>query len=109
MPAKKTHNLAAAVSEYTGRNGKTYKNWENVGHLVKYDDGGYEIFLKSWQNLALLPKTPEGYVRARLFPVLERGEKLGQTDHSADAFAPADNGGKINPEAWDPDKRECPF
>ena len=108
MSARKTHNLLVSLGEYAGTNGKTYKNWENVGYLLKYEDGGYEIFIKSWQNLSLLPKTDEGYVRVRMFPVMERGEKLGERDRSGDAFQPRE-GGKVNAEGWNPDKGECPF
>ncbi|MBQ3448130.1 MAG: hypothetical protein IJG37_10845 [Synergistaceae bacterium] len=108
MSAKKTHNLLVSVGEYEGRNGQTYKNWENVGYILKYDDGGYEFFLKSWVNMSLLPTTKEGYVRVRMFPAYERGEKAGERDRSGDSFQ-SKEGGKVNAEAWNPDSGECPF
>lgn len=49
--AKKTHDLAVVVGEYTDRNGDTKKRYQNVGALMEGDRGPY-IMLAKWFNPA---------------------------------------------------------
>ena len=55
MAAKKIKDIAVKTGEYTDRNGNTKGRWQNVGALMKNDDGGVFIILERWFNPAGAP------------------------------------------------------
>lgn len=83
MSAKKTHDLAVVVREYTDREGNTKKQWQNIGARIVYDDGGQSLLIDRHINLAGLPG--EGPVRVSLFEPKPRDGY----DQSAPRSAPA--------------------
>lgn len=57
--ARKTHDIAAKVGEYTNSSGETKGRWLNVGALMQADDGGQFIILHRTFNPAGMPN-PDG-------------------------------------------------
>ena len=65
MAAKKTHDLAVVVREYTNSAGETKKQWCNIGARIEWDDGGASLLIDRHINLAGLPG--EGPIRVSMF------------------------------------------
>ena len=63
--AKKTHDLAVVVREYTNPAGETKKQWQTIGARIEYDDGGASLLIDRHINLAGLPG--DGPVRVSMF------------------------------------------
>lgn len=59
MAATKIRDLAVKVSEYTDGQGQTKGRYENVGSMMKGDDGGIFLIFKRTFNPAGVPN-PEG-------------------------------------------------
>ena len=59
MASKKIRDLAVKVGEYTDAQGKTKGRYQNIGSLMKTDDGGEFLILDRWFNPAGVPN-PEG-------------------------------------------------
>lgn len=59
MPAQKIRDIAVKTGEYTDRSGQTKGRWQNVGSLMKGDDGNEFIILNRWFNPAGIPN-PDG-------------------------------------------------
>lgn len=59
MAARKTHDLAVVVSEYTDRDGNTKKRYQNIGALMEGDNGPF-IMLAKWFNPAGVPDSRGG-------------------------------------------------
>jgi len=55
MAAKKIRDLAVKVSEYTDNQGNTKGRYQNIGSLMKTDDGGEFVILNRWFNPAGVP------------------------------------------------------
>ena len=53
--AKKLRDLAVKTGTYTNQQGEEKGQWQNVGALMKGDDGNEFIILKRWFNPAGLP------------------------------------------------------
>lgn len=88
MAAKKTHDLAVVVREYTDRNGETKKQWLTIGARLEYDDGGSSLLIDRHINLAGLPG--EGSVRVSLFePRPREGQPAAPIPTAGPAAAPA--------------------
>ena len=89
MAAKKTHDLAVVVREYTNSAGETKKQWQNIGARIEYDDGGASLLIDRHINLAGLPG--EGPVRVSMFePKPKDGYSApAQQPRQAPAQAPA--------------------
>jgi len=54
MPTK-IRDIAVKTGEYTDQNGQTKGRYQNVGSLMKSDDGGEFIILNRWFNPAGIP------------------------------------------------------
>ena len=54
MPTK-ISDIAVKTGEYTDQNGQTKGRYQNVGSLMKSDDGGEFIILNRWFNPAGIP------------------------------------------------------
>lgn len=87
--AKKIRDIAVKTGEYTDNNGQTKGRWQNVGALMKGDDGGEFIILERWFNPAGIPD-PQGRGSTLLscFPLRENGG----------TGAPANTGGQPQPQ-----------
>lgn len=59
MAATKIRDLAVKVSEYTDGQGQTKGRYENVGSMMKGEDGGVFLIFKRTFNPAGVPN-PEG-------------------------------------------------
>ncbi|MAL97189.1 MAG: hypothetical protein CL583_01945 [Alteromonadaceae bacterium] len=59
MAATKIRDLAVRVSEYTDGQGQTKGRYENVGSMMKGEDGGVFLIFKRTFNPAGVPN-PEG-------------------------------------------------
>lgn len=59
MAATKIRDLAVKVSEYTDGQGQTKGRYENVGSMMKGEDGGIFLIFKRTFNPAGVPN-PEG-------------------------------------------------
>lgn len=59
MAATKIRDLAVKVSEYTDNQGQTKGRYENVGSMMKGEDGGVFLIFKRTFNPAGVPN-PEG-------------------------------------------------
>lgn len=59
MAATKIRDLAVKVSEYTDAQGQTKGRYENVGSMMKGEDGGIFLIFKRTFNPAGVPN-PEG-------------------------------------------------
>jgi len=59
MAATKIRDLAVKVSEYTDNQGQTKGRYENVGSMMKGEDGGIFLIFKRTFNPAGVPN-PEG-------------------------------------------------
>jgi len=55
MAAKKIRDLAVKTGEYTTPQGETKGRYQNVGSLMKTDDGGEFVILNRWFNPAGVP------------------------------------------------------
>lgn len=55
MAAKKIRDLAVKTGEYTDAQGNTKGRYQNVGSLMKTDDGGEFVILNRWFNPAGVP------------------------------------------------------
>jgi len=55
MASKKIRDLAVKTSEYTDAQGNTKSRYQNVGALMKTDDGGEFVILNRWFNPAGVP------------------------------------------------------
>ena len=53
--AEKLYDLAVKVGEYQDRQGQTKGRWQNVGAVMKGQDGGKFIMLARWFNPAGVP------------------------------------------------------
>lgn len=53
--AKKIRDIAVKTGEYTDNQGNTKGRWQNVGSLMKGDDGGEFIVMNRWFNPAGVP------------------------------------------------------
>lgn len=53
--AKKIRDIAVKTGEYQDQSGQTKGRWQNVGSLMKNDDGGEFIILHRWFNPAGVP------------------------------------------------------
>lgn len=73
MAARKTHDLAVAIREYQTNSGETKKQWQNIGAVIEYDDGGKSLLIERWFNPAGIPG--DGAVRVSMF---EPRQKDGQ-------------------------------
>lgn len=65
MAARKTHDLAVVIREYTNNQGETKKQWQNIGAVIEYDDGGKSLLIERWFNPAGIPG--DGSVRISMF------------------------------------------
>lgn len=63
--ARKTHDLAVAIREYQTNSGETKKQWQNIGAVIEYDDGGKSLLIERWFNPAGIPG--DGAVRISMF------------------------------------------
>ena len=55
MAAKKIRDLAVKTGEYTDAQGNSKGRYQNVGSLMKTDDGGEFVILNRWFNPAGVP------------------------------------------------------
>lgn len=65
MAARKTHDLAVVIREYQNNQGETKKQWQNIGAVIEYDDGGKSLLIERWFNPAGIPG--DGAVRVSMF------------------------------------------
>ena len=54
--ASKLYDLAVKTGEYRDSTGATKGRWQNVGAVMKGDDGGQFIMLAAWFNPAGVPR-----------------------------------------------------
>jgi len=54
--ATKLYDLATKTGEYRDSTGATKGRWQNVGAVMKGDDGGQFIMLAAWFNPAGVPR-----------------------------------------------------
>lgn len=54
MP-RKLRDLAVKIGTYTDRQGKEKGRWQNIGALMRGDDGGEFVILHRWFNPAGVP------------------------------------------------------
>lgn len=81
--AKKIRDIAVKTGEYTDSSGQTKGRWQNVGSLMKGDDGSPFIVLNRWFNPAGVPNPDDrDSVLLSCFPLRDSAE-------SAPAAAPA--------------------
>mgnify|MGYP006437583393 CR=1 FL=1 len=52
MMSKKIRDIAVKTGEYQDQNGNMKGRWQNVGALMKGDDGGEFVILQRWFNPA---------------------------------------------------------
>ena len=55
MAAKKIRDLAVKTGEFTNNQGETKGRYQNVGSLMKSEDGGEFVILNRWFNPAGIP------------------------------------------------------
>ena len=55
MASKKIRDIAVKTGEYQDAQGQTKGRWQNVGSLMRNDDGGEFIILNRWFNPAGVP------------------------------------------------------
>ena len=74
--SKKIRDIAVKVSEYQDQNGNKKGRWENVGALMKGDDGGEFIILQRWFNPAGIanPENRESVVLS-CFPLENKSQQ----------------------------------
>lgn len=65
MATRKIYDAAVAVREYTTRDGQQKKQWQNVGAVLQFDDGGMCMILEKWFNPAGI--AGDGGVRISFF------------------------------------------
>ncbi len=89
MAATKIHDLAVRVSEYTDGQGQTKGRYENVGSMMKGEDGGVFLILKRTFNPAGVPN-PEGRdsVMVGCFELRDQGQGQNQQPQQQQRQAP---------------------
>jgi len=60
MAATKVYDIAVKTGEYTNQQGETKGRWQNVGAVMKGDDGSSYIMLAKWFNPAGVPDLKGG-------------------------------------------------
>lgn len=103
MAARKIRDIAVKTGEYTdSRTGKVKGKWQNVGALMRGDDGGEFIILERWFNPAGLPDPQNrGSVLLSCFPLRDR-------DQDQDDRRPSQQQAASQPSAGDYDD-DIPF
>lgn len=92
MAAKKTHDLAVKVGEYTDSSGAKKGRWLNVGRVMASDDGGEVWLLDKTFNPAGVPdlngKGGDSVLLSK-FPVRDRNQGPGEHQQAkANGYAP---------------------
>jgi len=112
MAARKIKDIAAKVGEYTDRQGQTKGRWQNVGALMKNDDGSVFIILERWFNPAGAPDPQgRGSVLLSCFDLRDDGPAQGGQGGGGGGYGqpmqpPAQGGQQRPPAALDD---EIPF
>lgn len=93
MAATKIRDLAVKVSEYTDNQGQTKGRYENVGSMMKGEDGGIFLIFKRTFNPAGVPN-PEGRdsLMISCFELRDQQQGGGQ-QQPQQRQAPQQNGG----------------
>lgn len=76
MAARKIKDIAVKTGEYQDRNGNTKGRWQNVGALMKNDDGSVFIMLQRWFNPAGINSDRESILLS-CFDLQDRNENGG--------------------------------
>ncbi len=77
--AKKIRDIAVKTGEYQDSQGQTKGRWQNVGALMKGDDGGEFIILHRWFTPAGVPNPQDkDSVLLSCFKMDNQGQQGGQ-------------------------------
>lgn len=90
MAAKKIKDIAVKTGEYTDRNGNTKGRWQNVGAIMKNDDGSVFIMLQRWFNPAGINSDRESILLS-CFDLQDRNENGGGRQQSRQQQADIDD------------------
>jgi single-stranded DNA-binding protein len=83
--ARKTHDLAVVVGEYTDQQGQTKKRYQNVGALMQGDNGPF-VMLAKWFNPAGVPDARGG--ESLLVSCFEPRQRQGNASQQSGQAAP---------------------
>lgn len=97
MAAKKTHDLAVKVGEYSDSTGAKKKRWLNVGRVMTGDDGNEFWLLDKTFNPAGVPdlngKGGDSVLLSK-FPVRDRNQGPGEHQQAkSNGYSPQAAGG----------------
>ena len=108
MATRKIYDAAVAVREYQTNSGETKKQWQNVGAVLQFDDGGMCLILDKHFNPAGIPG--DGGVRVSFFEPRPRDGQAGPQPAPPPAPAPQRQASAAAPApaAFDDDS-EIPF
>ena len=103
MAATKVRDLAVKVSDYTDNQGQQKGRYENIGSLMKGEDGGFFIIMKRTFNPAGVPN-PEGRdsIMVGCFELRDQGQGQQQQPQNQQRQAPqqqATGGGGVDPNS----------
>lgn len=89
MAATKIRDLAVKVSEYTDGQGQTKGRYENIGSMMKGEDGGIFLIMKRTFSPAGVPN-PEGRdsIMVGCFELKEQGQGQSQQSQAPQRQAP---------------------
>lgn len=88
--AQKIRDIAVKTGEYTDGQGNTKGRWQNVGALMKGNDGGEFIILHRWFNPAGVPNPEDrDSVVLSCFELRDRNERQSGQQTPATAAQPA--------------------
>jgi len=92
MPARKTHDLAVKTGEYTNQYGETKGRWQNVGSLMRADDGGVFIILdRTFNPAGVVNPENRDSVMLSCFEPKERQQQRSAPVPSDDPFDDGDS------------------
>ena len=86
MAAKKIRDLAVKTGEYTNQQGETKGRYQNIGSLMKGDNGEF-VILNRWFNPAGIPNPDD---RDSVIVSCFKPRQEGQQQPAPQASAPAD-------------------
>jgi hypothetical protein len=110
MGARKIKDVAVKTGEYQDRQGQTKGRWQNVGALMKNDDGSVFIILERWFNPAGAPDPQgRGSVLLSCFDLRDDGPAQGGGQQGGGGYGGPMQGGAPAGGARPPIDDEIPF
>jgi hypothetical protein len=102
MAARKIKDIAVKTGEYQDNNGQTKGRYQNIGALMKNEDGSVFILLQRWFNPAGINSDRETILLS-CFDLREQGEQQSSGGGGGQSARPGSNRQQSGAPAMDDD------